>query len=136
MSSYRLHVDCFTTKLEDMPRKAKGDMRAVYDAILSQGGRFSTFDIDEALAPTITKLFADEYLKDDGKEGYPYSRCAPTEKGLAWRDGRMTDCTACSGQGHTTRMIGKRSAIADPCTICDRQGYLIRPPHSEPSGDA
>lgn len=127
MGEYRVHIDFFETPLADLRGAAARDPIVIFDTILAQGGRFSTFDINGVMAKPISMLFAKQYLKCDGKEGYPYTQCAATPLGLAWREGRVTECKDCLGEGYTTVMLNRRNALAKNCAACDSKGYRIQP---------
>lgn len=122
-----VHVDCFTTALEDLRGAAARDPIVVFDTILQQGGRFSTFDINTVLAKPVDFLFGNGYLKDDGTLRYPYTRCVATDLGHAWREGRL--CQSCKGKGSTSRQISKRSAMVVPCEACGRTGIARASSH-------
>lgn len=115
-----VHICDFSTPLSDMKGAAKRDIIAVYDTILANGGRFSSFDIDGPLAKTVTQLFERDYLRSDGKEPYPYTRCATTPKGRAWRQGRL--CIPCGGEGGNIRRVSKRTAFHERCEFCNGTG--------------
>ena len=125
----KAHIDCFDTPLADLRGAAARDPIVVFDTIMQQGGRFSTFDVNGPLAKSITFLFQNGYLKDDGKEGYPYIRCLVTELGQAWRNGRVSDCPSCGGAGHITKRFSKRSGICVHCSHCGGIGKIISATH-------
>lgn len=125
-----VHICDFSTPLSDMKGAAKRDIIAVYDTILANGGRFSSFDIDGPLAKTVTQIFERGYLLSDRKEGYPYTRCSATEKGIAWREGRLSDCAPCSGRGYLVVKVSKRSGLANRCATCEGRGFHIASTHS------
>jgi predicted RNA-binding protein (virulence factor B family) len=66
-----IYFDSFSTALGEMPYRDKSNDEKV-KAVLRQTKMFSTFEIDHALAPTITRLFRNGSLKQTGGQ-YPWT---------------------------------------------------------------
>ena len=64
-------LDSFSTDLGDMPYRDKRNDEKV-KAVLRRTKRFSAFEIDDALAPTITRLFRNGSIKAIGGN-YPWT---------------------------------------------------------------
>ncbi len=70
MRRYQIHI-CQFSSLDDLKKKDRRNPDKVC-AALKAAGRFSCFEVDDALAPTLDMLFESGRVKSTGGE-YPWT---------------------------------------------------------------
>ena len=114
--SGRVHIDSFSGRLGDLPRKMRRNHDAVLD-VLRDHPRFTVFDIDAPLAKTLDELGAMRRLKYDKSEEYPWCRVDVMPP--------HDQCPTCRGSGGVaTGYSGKWKHRA--CRQCEGTGWVPR----------
>jgi hypothetical protein len=81
LDGYRVFIDIFSS-LDDLPKAKRRDALAVL-ALLAKTGKFSCFEIDDALASALRKLERREWMETTHRLGYPWIGVVITDKGRA-----------------------------------------------------
>ncbi len=81
LDRHRVFLDTFSS-LDDLPKAKRRDALAVL-AMLAKTGKFSCFEVDDALASTLTVLERREWMQVTQRFGYPWLGIVITDKGRA-----------------------------------------------------
>jgi hypothetical protein len=83
-----IHICCFSTALDEMPRKKQADLTEVLK-VLAVAGKFSCFEAsaNPAIAKTMTRICQEGFVETDISCGFPWTRVTLTEKGKLAAEG-------------------------------------------------